>query len=668
MTNAPEETRGYFAESEPVERAPARQEKSATPFDRVLTDPDACDGIVLGGRYRLESHQGTGGMAVVFRALDMNTGHTVAVKLLRPDLVQQDSNYISRFQREAEAASRMTHHNIVNLLDVGQEGSIRYLVMEYVEGHTLKEIIEERGRLTPETSVQFAIRILSALQHAHRQHIIHRDIKPQNILVDRQGYVKVADFGIARIASRETLTKKDTVVGSVHYFSPEQARGEPADERSDIYSVGVCLYEMLTGTLPFDAEDGNAVAYQQVNADPPPFSERAPDVSPLLEAVVRKAMAKNPDERYQRAAQMAGDLQAAIDGRVDDMLARPGELLSRARPGQEQAAPALWRRLLALWSRTDKGRLARILATTALTIAVFYGLYAGGMRIYENVVNSATVPDFIYMDVNVAQRTAQQQGLNVRIMETYDAGSTAGTVIQQAPQESTTLKKGDTVVLTVSRGPATLLVPNVVNKTMQDAIVAAQKVNMTVTVVERVVSTSVQSDFVLSQSPEAGTQVSMDNNVLQVVVSGGAALVPKVVGEPFETAQQTLTASGLSVSRNVRYENVSEALLHNTVAAQSLEPGAYVIRNTSISLTVYQVPSLTRVAEMTLELPESQGMMTVVVTLEHNGIEVTSWSQEYAADATRTPTIPLSIPASGTYTIHVYCDGRLQYSQELKVE
>ena len=243
---------------------------------------------VLADRYRLTEQIGMGGMAIVYRAIDTRTGHNVAVKVLRPEF-NEDAEFIGRFQREAEAASKMTHHNIVNLLDVGMDGDSRYLVMEYVQGKTLKEVIQERGRLSAPLACQIAIRILSALEHAHRNGIVHRDIKPQNILVHADGHIKVADFGIARIADSSTLTRGDNVMGSVHYFSPEQARGEQADATSDIYSTGVVLYEMLTGRVPFDGDNPVQVALMHINDEIIPPSRLVSGIPPALEKVVMKA-------------------------------------------------------------------------------------------------------------------------------------------------------------------------------------------------------------------------------------------------------------------------------------------------------------------------------------------------------------------------------------------
>ena len=253
-------------------------------------------GKTLDGLYTVRELIGTGGMAVVYRAYDKIRKRTVAIKVLRPEY-ESDEEFVRRFSREAEAASKVSHENIVNMLDVGIDGEVRYIVMEFVDGQTLKELIREKGRIPPDQALRMTIRILAAVDHAHRNGIVHRDIKPQNILVDRQGRVKVADFGIARLKT-EQKTQLDengaSALGSVHYFSPEQARGEVADEKSDLYSVGVVMYEMLTGRVPFVGDTPVSVAMQHINDAPPPITDYAPETPPAVVAVVMKALAKNP--------------------------------------------------------------------------------------------------------------------------------------------------------------------------------------------------------------------------------------------------------------------------------------------------------------------------------------------------------------------------------------
>lgn len=266
-------------------------------------------GMVFAERYKLEDFIGQGGMSLVYRAVDIRTGHSVAVKILKSEY-NSDKEFLERFQREAQAASLMSHHNLVNLLDVGVEGEYRYLVLEYVNGNTLKDIIRQKGRLNYQTAIQITIRILSALQHAHDNGIIHRDIKPQNVLIHADGHVKVSDFGIARMTNAFTISKGDTVVGSVHYSSPEQATGSVVEATSDIYSTGVVLYEMLTGTLPYNGDSPVAVVLQHVQSIPTPPRAINPDIPLGMEQITKKAMAPNPDRRYPSADAMLADLDA----------------------------------------------------------------------------------------------------------------------------------------------------------------------------------------------------------------------------------------------------------------------------------------------------------------------------------------------------------------------
>lgn len=621
---------------------------------------------ILADRYRLVEQIGVGGMAIVYRAIDQRTGHSVAVKVLKPEF-NKDAEFVSRFQREAEAASRMTHHNIVNLLDVGMDGDNRYLVMEYVQGKTLKEVIREKGRINPTVAAQITIRILSALQHAHQNGIIHRDIKPQNILVHEDGHIKVADFGIARMANSSTLTRSDTVMGSVHYFSPEQASGQAADVTSDIYSVGVVLYEMLTGRVPFDGDSTVAVAMQHLHARPAPIETIAPEVPLAICHVCMMAMEKNPKYRYQSAREMAAELRMALEGRTDQMQPRLVE-----KPAAPMPAPSAPVKTTPVPTAPAKKPRPRVnvkawLLTVALAAAVFYGLYVGGMTIYEKVVNSVTVPDFVGMEVTSAQRSASRAGLKAEVVEINHPNISAGTVILQAPEVDNTLRKGDTVVLTVSKGPATQTVPNITGMTVSDGITAAQAYGLTLTVVERVISTDVQADFIINQSPVAGESCKA-GDIIQITVSGGSAIVPNLQGMTLSEAQAALSDGGLTMSSSVTYVDTQDTSLHGRVAAQMPAADTQVVQGAQVMLSVYRVESMLARSSVTLDLPQSEGLTSVRITLVQGDTEVTAYQGEYPANASRHPEVELTAQDPGDYIYKVYFGDKFAYQQQVTLQ
>lgn len=620
-------------------------------------------GRILAGRYRIEQEIGVGGMAVVYRATDLNTSHFVAVKVLKPEY-NRDAEYVARFQREAEAASKMTHHNIVNLLDVGMdENGNRYLIMEYVEGQTLKEVIQEKGRLTEGSAVQITIRILSALQHAHNNGIIHRDIKPQNILMQSDGHVKVSDFGIARIADRNTLSKDDSVMGTVHYFSPEQASGKPADVTSDLYSVGVTLYEMLTGHVPFDGPNTVSVAMQHLRSEPPAIQQFAPEVSQAVCHVCMKALDKNPAYRYQSAYEMARDLKLAINGQV-------AQLEPRIIAGTSSNTPAM----AGMPRRQPSGRMVRKkhtgawwLITVVVALVVCYGLFVGTMAIYESVVNSAVVDDYIGLDASVAQRQITRAGLRSEIMEINHPTIKSGEVILQAPQEGTTMRKNDVVVLTVSKGPSTQTVPKLVDLLVEDALTTLSPYGLTLQVVEKVVSPTVPVGRIISQTPEAGS-VCMANDVVNVVVSGGMANVPNCFGKTLSEAQILLSAAGLSANPTVVYMETDNPDMHGKVAQQLPSAGSEAVLDVQVSLTICRMTSMMARARVQLVLPQTDGMTKVRVTLVDGGVECNAYEGNYPANASREPEVELSGTTAGTYTYRVYLNDEFAYQQQVELE
>lgn len=623
---------------------------------------------ILADRYQLLELIGRGGMAYVYRAYDMRTGHSVAVKVLRPDLAQ-DADYVNRFQREAEAASKMIHHNIVNLLDVGMDHENRYLVMEYVQGKTLKEVITERKRIQPVTAAQITIRILSALQHAHENGIIHRDIKPQNILVNSDGHIKVADFGIARIANSNTITRGDIVMGSVHYFSPEQASGQPADERSDIYSVGVVLYEMLTGNVPFTGENHVAVAMQHIHTRPAPIESIVPDVPASIAAVCMKAMSKNPKYRYQSAKDMALDLRFALEGRTTSLPLQPLEtagsipapVANRTDTGRVAAHTGP---TVAAQARERKKQILRSALMIAGILAVVGALCYVGLQIYDDLMRTVEVPAFLNQDVATAQRQAERLGLKTQIREVHHNSYPVGTVVMQAPDYPARLSKGDTVILAVSIGPDSLKVPSVVGYTVNDAAAMLRDVGLTLMGTEYVVSADVQEGFIISQAPAGGSDCQA-GDLVQVTVSGGLSVVPAVEGEKLSAAQELIRDAGLTLSPSMEFIASEDVDLHDVVASQSIQPGMQVIKGTQISLSVYQVPVMTHSTDVTLDIPESTSLTSVRVTLVTGGNEITVFQAEYPADVTRHPTVTIMAQDSGTYIYRVYCNDRYAYQQEV---
>ena len=619
---------------------------------------------VLANRYRLTEQIGMGGMAIVYRAVDLRTGHNVAVKVLRPEY-NEDSEFISRFQREAEAASKMTHHNIVNLLDVGMDGDNRYLVMEYVQGKTLKTVIQERGKLSPALAGQIAIRILSALEHAHRNGIVHRDIKPQNILVHADGHIKVADFGIARIADSATLTKGDNVMGSVHYFSPEQARGEGATAASDIYSTGVVLYEMLTGRVPFDGDNPVAVAMQHLHAAPVPIQTLAPDVPAAVVRVCMKAMEKNPAMRYQTARDMAADLRIALDER-GEVPAYPESELGVRQPkpqvnGEKNANTGKRHRV-----RThSKRNMLHLILNILIGIAVLVGLFFGGKAIYEQTIYTVKVPDVMGLDIDEAVRVLKQAGLTETHKAMPNDQVERNQVYVQNPGAETTIRKGDAVILVISSGPVPFEMPDVIGMTADEAtnLLTAKKMNITR---DRAASTEVQKGRVMNQVPAAGDMVTRDDPVT-LIISGGSTVVPALTGHTLQEAEEMLTKQNLTLVASMKYEDTDQAGKHGLVSASSPEADNRVAEDTPVQLTIFRYPDAARTAKLSVTIPpsEQQQQMKIRITIQAEGSSMAVESRSYTLEPEDSRTIEevIDLPDDRNYTYTVY-SGESQLEQK----
>ena len=610
---------------------------------------------ILADRYRLTEQIGMGGMAIVYRAVDLRTGHNVAVKVLRPEF-NEDNEFISRFQREAEAASKMTHHNIVNLLDVGMDGENRYLVMEYVQGKTLKEVIQERGKLSAPLACQISIRILSALEHAHRNGIIHRDIKPQNILVHADGHIKVADFGIARIANSSTLTKGDNVMGSVHYFSPEQARGEGANVTSDIYSTGIVLYEMLTGRVPYDGDNPVAVAMQHLHATPIPIQTLAPDVPPAVVHVCMKAMEKNPAMRYQSARDMASDLRAALEIRDDRQMYPEKELeVRQPKPqfkddsknlsdtGRNRSRPAILR------------RRKRTVLVVLLGLAVAVGLFFGVRAIITQVVTTVRVPELKGYQYEEAQELLKEMDLKSEPVYATSEEYPVNTVMYQSYQPDTVVHKKDTVFLTVSSGPAALDMPDLQKMSYQDALTLLKTMGLSDITRERIVNGEYPVDAVVSQQPAPNEKISKETEVT-LTVSGGETIVPNVTGLTLKEAEEILKQKGLKLNPVLNYVDTRKANEHASVAVQSPDPDVHVMLDTPVTLNLYRYPTDRSEANITINVLDSKEDVNVRITLQadNSDTEIEALTYVCPPDKDRTQNLKVNLPDERKYTCRIY--------------
>ena len=617
---------------------------------------------ILANRYRLTEQIGMGGMAIVYRAVDLRTGHNVAVKVLRPEF-NEDREFIGRFHREAEPASKMTHHNIVNLLDVGMDGDNRYLVMEYVEGKTLKEVIQERGKLSAPLACQITIRILSALEHAHRNGIVHRDIKPQNILVHADGHIKVADFGIARIADSATLTKGDNVMGSVHYFSPEQARGGGATAASDIYSTGVVLYEMLTGRVPFDGDNPVAVAMQHLHNAPAPIQSIAPDVPPAVIRVCMKAMEKNPAARYQSAREMATDLRAALEERGERMnVPEPEAEIKQPKPqvasGERTVSSTGSRHKVT--DEKGNGKL-RILLIALGTIAVAGLMIFGTVTIFRQVFNTRTVPDLVGMELSEAQVELTRNNLKYSVSYVTNDTYSKGIVYMQNPSADSPAHVDDCVILMVSDGPSAFSMPNVINMSATDATALLESRGMRVTR-DREASSDVAVDYVMRQFPAAEEMVTVDTPVT-LTISGGVTVIPNLVGQTLQEAEISLLNQNLTLHPALKYVDTGISELHGTVAAQMPDADTRVAQNTAVTLTIYQHRENSKIISFTAPESEQQQVIRFAVQASGSTVEIDSRTVTLGADDSREIQYTLVIPDDRTYSVFVYINDVLNSQQ-----
>ena len=552
------------------------------------------EGRVLGNRYEMIKKIGNGGMATVYKATDLVLKRYVAVKILRDEFTT-DEEFIKRFETEAQSAARLTHPNIVSIFDVGVDNGIYYIVMELIQGKTLKEIItEERGPLPWKWSVNVAIQIASALEMAHKNNIIHRDIKPHNIIITEDGIAKVTDFGIAKAVSNSTITAFGTTIGSVHYFSPEHARGGYTDAKSDLYSLGVVMYEMVTGKVPFDADTPVSVALKHMQEEPVPPIEENPNLPESINQIILKALKKDPMLRYQTSTEMLQDLRMALKNPNGDFVSND-DYDPTART-QRISTEELEREQRKQKNNKKQNKFVGFIKkhkklSTFLGLVILFFLAFGGTILFLNVTNpkEVSLPNVVGLSKEEAQKTIEDLKLKFEIeSEEYNAEVEKDCIISQDPtytEKYNNVKEGSTVKVVISKGAEKTTVPKVIGMQEDEAVKALEEAKLKAEIVEET-SKKVEEGYVISQETDANTEANAGDTV-KIHVSTGTGIkqvtMIDVKGKTEADAKTTLEKLGLVVNIGSSEDKSKD---NGVVLTQSIEVGKVIDEGTTVTITV----------------------------------------------------------------------------------
>ena len=533
---------------------------------------------LIDGRYRVVNRIGSGGMADVWCADDTQLGRKVALKLLHARFAEDDE-FVERFRREASSAAGLQHPNVVGVFDRGEWDGTYYIAMEYLPGRSLKQLVRDHGALDPALAVSIVVQILKAARFAHRRGIVHRDIKPHNVIVDEEGRAKVTDFGIAR-AGASDMTETGSIMGTAQYLSPEQAQGHPVDARADLYSVGVVLYELLTGRVPFDGESAVTIALKHVSEEPVPPGQLNPDVPPALEAVVMRAMAKDPAQRYQDADSFIFALQHAMAGAAS-AAAPPGDPVAALQAADRRT----WRRVV----------------VTVLIVLALVGAGVGAWLLLRP--NPLPVPNVVGQRGDTGAQILQNRGFEVRILTVQSAAVPRDRIVSQDPRGGTEANEGSTVTVSVSGGPGEAPVPSVVGQTRADAARVLHDSGFDVRS-QKAFSDSVDRGLVIEASPPEGSVVERGTRVTLVVSRGVQPVsVPSVLGASRAAAERSLTAAGLLPSATQRETTTAAP---GIVLEQDPTAGTQVAKGATVNLVVAAAPPNIEVPDVTTSpVPEA---------------------------------------------------------------
>ncbi|HZO94614.1 MAG TPA: Stk1 family PASTA domain-containing Ser/Thr kinase [Candidatus Baltobacteraceae bacterium] len=616
---------------------------------------------IFNNRYRVDGVLGTGGMALVYCGTDTLLRRRVAIKVLR-DQYAEDEDFVKRFSYEAQSAAKLSHPNIVNVYDFGRENDAYYIVMELVDGATLGELMRDEHVLPELTAVDYAIQIASGLAYAHRQGLLHRDVKPANILVTKDDVVKLSDFGIARAVSEHTLgvTQPGMVMGSVAYISPEQAQGHEIDERSDLYSVGVVLYQMLTGALPFTGDTPVAVALKHVSEPAPAIDPKATGVSPAIAAIVARLLRKDPAERFASATELASALRdarerpnVAHDGFADAPTSR---IPTVPPPPRRSAAPDA--------TAVDVAHEERhgvdprwIVMPLLLVVAIAIGFFAlRGAPVFAPA-DAIAVPDLVNASGSVAAERLDALGLHAQTSEEPSGTVRQGYVVRQDPPAGAKLAKDAAVALVISSGPPRVQVPDVKGYSAADAQRALQQAKLKSKIAAQVYSASIPAGQVIDLNPGVGSSVR-ESSVIALTVSKGVqpVNVPSIVSLKVPEARRRLAALGLTLT--VGQQTESDAVPQDEIASQDPAAGTTVAPKTAVSVIVSTGPQAVPVpnvvgsdpdtAQQTLRSAGFTSSVTYNVDASNATQKVSAQRPDSGASAKKGSTVTIFVSVPGT--------------------
>lgn len=630
---------------------------------------------VLGNRYEIIRKLGGGGMAIVYLAKDVFLDRPVAVKVLREEYIG-DQDYIRRFHKEAKAVASLVHPNIVNIFDFGINNDRAFLVMEYVEGRTLKDLINEHAPLSEKQTAEIARQICLGVAAAHQKNIVHKDIKPHNILIEKNGTVKVTDFGIAQSAGNSTITHSKGILGSAHYFSPEQARGEQVDYKTDIYSIGVVLYEMITGKVPFVGDNPVTVALKHIQADPVLPSRIKSDISPKMEHIILKAMAKDPSQRYDSAEQMAKEL-AEICGKEQEFTFQiapkvpEGNILEKfvaennsptntpqiVGERKEEKNENIPKRHVKM--KIKKGPLALLLLAAVLLLfggfKLATAIFGGG----EDIV----VPSIVGESVLDAQKILLDNDLTIEVADNiYNDTTERGAIITQSPQAGSKVKAGRSIKVTVSLGASLIEVPDLSGMTEREAKVTLESYGLTVGKTSTGYSDEYKKDEIIFQSPQAASKVE-DGTAVDLIVSLGAQpeviTAPNVVGVELSQARQMIIANGL-LEGEITYVASTE-YYENIVVSQSIS--GQTLQGSTVDLTVSSGPGPEEYKTTNISFVIPQSGLIVLELVDDNGV-----NDVYSAKGEQGENFSQNVrykAKNKTAVLNIYCADKLIDSRQL---